>query len=134
MRLVVLAPTEPVVGGRRDEACGRHRGGEHGEEVDVALDAVEPAVALGEWHREQEGEQDLDPRQPDPELVEQLDELAVVPGRGILRRCSRRGAGVTVPVTPGSARRGAEVGHPEIVRPRTRRRKAVRPSTASRPG
>jgi hypothetical protein len=32
---------------------------------------------LSEWNRQQEGEEDLNPRQSNPELVEELDELAV---------------------------------------------------------
>ena len=68
---------QPVVGGLGDEAHRGTRGGQHRSEVDPPVAGVEGREALRERDRQQEGEQHLDAGQRHPQLVEQLDQLAV---------------------------------------------------------
>ena len=76
--LVVLAPQEPVLGRRRDEAGRRERGGDHDRGEHHPVGRGDPLEALGERHGEQEREQHLHSGKRDAELVEELDELTVL--------------------------------------------------------
>ena len=68
---------DPVVGGRRDQERGRDRGEEQGREVDLFLERRDFGEVLLERDGEQEGEEDLDAGQRDPQLLQQLAEIAV---------------------------------------------------------
>jgi hypothetical protein len=72
-------PTEhrPVVAHRGDQQRRRHRRQDQGGQVDALLGAAEVGKAGGEGQAQQEGEQDLDAGLGDPELLDQLGELAV---------------------------------------------------------
>jgi hypothetical protein len=73
----VLAPQEAVVGRRRDEQRRRNPRAHQRGEVDVALLGAHRREPLREGHDEQEGEEHLHPWEGHPQLVEQLDGLAV---------------------------------------------------------
>src|SRR5829696_7839088 len=83
--LVALPPADAVIGGRRHQqrqACEREQ---KRDEVDVLLQVGDALEAVGERHRQEEGEQDLNARERDAELVEELDQLTVEPGLLVLR-------------------------------------------------
>ena len=65
--------------GRRDQACGGRRREQQRHEVDGALERRDVGEALLERHDEQEGEQHLNARKRDPQLLEELLEIAVEP-------------------------------------------------------
>src|SRR5207247_10418025 len=75
--LVVLAPAQAMVGRGRNQQDRRRRGAEEGDEEDVALKVRHALPAVCERDGEQEREQHLDARQRDPELVQELDQLAI---------------------------------------------------------
>jgi len=77
--LVVIAEVQPVVRRGGDQQRDRDQRRGQGDEIGIALKVRGLAEALLEGHREQEREQDLGPGKRDPELVEQLDQLAVGP-------------------------------------------------------
>src|SRR5690349_7137809 len=70
---------------RRDQHDRRGRRRQEREEIRVLLEVGDRVEALTEGHCEQEGEEHLNARQRNAELVQELDELAVevflVPGR-----------------------------------------------------
>ena len=65
------------MGGRRDEQRRRNPRAHQRGEVDVALLGAHRGEPLREGHDEQEGEEHLHPWEGHPQLVEQLDDLAV---------------------------------------------------------
>jgi hypothetical protein len=79
MFLVAAAPLEPVVRGGRDQECRGRGGAEERHEVDVSLKLGYLAESLCERNRQEEREQDLDARQGDAQLVQELDQLTVFP-------------------------------------------------------
>jgi len=77
--LVRLAEQQSVVAGRRDHEHRGHRGGDDGAHVDVLLHLGRLLPAGSERHGQQKGEQHLNARQGNANLVQQLDQLAVDP-------------------------------------------------------
>src|SRR3954453_154448 len=76
--LFVAEPEEdPVIRRRRDQQQRRGAGGKQCQEVQDLLKACEPAEPRREWHCQEEGEQDLDPGLRDPNLLQELDQVAV---------------------------------------------------------
>jgi len=61
----------------RDQQRRRAGGAQEGQEVDVLLQVGHAPEALGEGHPEQEREENLDARERDPQLVQELDQLPV---------------------------------------------------------
>ena len=86
------------VEGRDQEGRG-DGGAEEGDEVHVALHLRDVAPAVRERDDEQEGEQHLDAGKRDPELVQELDQLAVevvlAPLLVVAHRNRSRSAGMT---------------------------------------
>ena len=66
-----------MVGGGGDQHRRRDRGQDQGREIDLLLELGDFLEALLEGDREQEGEEDLYPRQRHPQLLQQLAEVAV---------------------------------------------------------
>src|SRR3954469_18536726 len=76
--LFVAEPEEdPVIRRRRDQQQRRGAGGKQCQEVQDLLKAREPAEPRREWHCQEEGEQDLDAGLRDPNLLQELDQVAV---------------------------------------------------------
>jgi hypothetical protein len=76
--LVALTPPQPVIRARRDQQHRRERGRDECREEDVPSRLAQLRKAVCERDGEQEGEQHLNARQRDAQLVEELDQLAVV--------------------------------------------------------
>src|SRR4051794_23465598 len=72
-----LVEAQPVRRRGRDQACRRDRRGQQRHVEDVALEARQLREALRERDREQEREEDLHAGERHPQLVEQLDHLAI---------------------------------------------------------
>lgn len=51
------------------------RGGEQGDEVDALVEVGQPREPAREWHREEEGEEDLRSRQCEAELPHELVDI-----------------------------------------------------------
>ncbi len=77
--LLLVAEGQPVVGRRRDQQRRRERRQQQRREVGLLVEFADRGEVLLERHREQEGEQHLHPRQRDPQLLQQLAEVAVEP-------------------------------------------------------
>src|SRR5215213_4715990 len=75
--LRTLAEAQPVVCRRRDQERRRDGAQEQREEVNGAVERRQRLELVRERQDEEEREQDLDARERDPELVQQLDQLAV---------------------------------------------------------
>ena len=78
-RAIALVEAQAVRGRRRDEARSREHCGDQRHVVDVALEDRQPREPLAERHGQEEGEEDLDARQRDAQLLEELADLAVAP-------------------------------------------------------
>src|SRR4051794_21792205 len=76
--LVALTPAKSVVRARRDQEHRRERGRDERGEEDVSRRARQLREPVREWHGEEESEQDLHARKRDAQLVQELDQLAVV--------------------------------------------------------
>jgi propanediol dehydratase large subunit len=74
----MLAPAQAVIGARRDQEHGRERWCDERGEEDVAIDGAQLREAVCERNREQEPRTALYAGQRNAQLVEQLDQLAVV--------------------------------------------------------
>jgi hypothetical protein len=61
----------------RDQQRGRDGGEEEGDEEDLLLRLGNPLEPVRERNREQECEEHLHPREHHPELVQELDQLAI---------------------------------------------------------
>ena len=66
-----------MVHGWRDEQCAREGAGYERREVHVPGDVLNLRKALLERQDEEEREQHLHPRERDPQLVQELDQLAI---------------------------------------------------------
>ena len=77
--LVAVAEADPVVRARRDQEHGAGKGAEQRDHERVALQVRRLLEALRKRDGEQEGEQHLDAGERHPQLVEELDQLAVDP-------------------------------------------------------
>ena len=66
-----------MICGGGDQECGRESGQEQDGEIEAPLEPGELRKALCERDGKQEREQDLDPGERDPELAQQLVEVAV---------------------------------------------------------
>src|SRR4051812_35200809 len=94
--LVAFAPAQPVVRRRRDQQDRGRGGREKGDEEEVALELGDPGPAVGERDRQQEREQHLHPGQRHPELVQELDQLAIeVLPLALAHRKRSRSGGIT---------------------------------------
>jgi len=77
MYLAMLAEMEPVVRRGRDKERRRDSREQQGPEEDAPLEVSCLGELLSEGNRKQKSEEDLHSRQGNPELVEELDQLAV---------------------------------------------------------
>ncbi len=77
--LVAVSEADPVVGARRDQEHGAGQSAEERDHVRVALQVRRLLEALRKRDGEQEREQHLDAGERHPQLVEELDQLAVDP-------------------------------------------------------
>ena len=68
---------QPVDGGRSDKQGGGQGSGEQGCTVRRAAPGRQPIEVALEWQNQQEREHHLDPRERNPQLLEQLDQLPI---------------------------------------------------------
>ena len=79
MLLVAVTETDPVIRARRGEESDRNGGREKCDDEHVALEHRDAGPSLRERDSQEEGEQHRDARKHDPQLVQQLDQLAIGP-------------------------------------------------------
>ena len=77
--LVAVAEADPVIGARRDQEDGAGKCAEQRHHVRVLLQVGHLRETLGERDGEQEREEHLHAGERHPQLIEQLDQLAVDP-------------------------------------------------------
>jgi len=68
---------EPMVDGGGDVERGGSGAEQKTQEIDFALDRCGRTPLKAEWQAQHEGEQDLNPGQRDPELVEEQGQLSI---------------------------------------------------------
>src|SRR5262249_33418040 len=117
--LVAFTPAQPVIRGWSYQERRGDGGAEEGNEVRVALHLRHPVPSPGERDDEEEGEEDLYARQPNLQLVQELDQLAVEllvrafllghrkrsRSAGITRSCARPGPAKSSPRTTATGTR-----------------------------